>query len=96
MTAATPGSQKKKQKWRPGTAALSEIRQFQRSNNLLIPNLPFSRLIQEIADDLSAIHAKRVTVIPKDMNLARRVFNNYNDKTHCARDLLMPKKLSQT
>jgi len=105
MTAATPGSQKKKQKWRPGTVALREIRQYQRSTNLLIPKLPFSRLIKEIAHErssnglrfqssalmalqeaaeayivqlfedtnLCAIHAKRVTVMPKDMNLARRI-----------------------
>jgi len=102
----TPGTQRKKQKWRPGTVALREIRQYQRSTNLLIPKLPFSRLIKELANErsssgglrfqssalmalqeaaesyivqlfedtnLCAIHAKRVTVMPKDMNLARRI-----------------------
>merc|ERR1712110_607033 len=76
------------------------------STNLLIPKLPFSRLIKELANErsssgglrfqssalmalqeaaesyivqlfedtnLCAIHAKRVTVMPKDMNLARRI-----------------------
>ena len=101
----TPGTQRKKQKWRPGTVALREIRQYQRSTNLLIPKLPFSRLIKELANErsssgglrfqssalmalqeaaesyivqlfedtnLCAIHAKRVTIMPKDMLLARR------------------------
>ena len=86
-----------------------EIRKYQKSTNLLIPNLPFSRLIRELAmaeqtrrnlpdfrfkrdalrcmqeaceaflvqlfEDslLLAIHAKRVTVMNKDMKLARRI-----------------------
>merc|ERR1719470_5622 len=97
----TPG----KRKFRPGTRALMEIRKFQKSTNLLIPKLPFSRVIrgvcskicaadlrfqsaaimalQEAAEAylvtlfedtlLCAIHAKRVTVMPKDMQLARRI-----------------------
>ena len=102
--AATP----KKRRFRPGTRALREIRAYQRSYNLLIPRLPFQRLVREITQSLSrvrgaeiryqsaalyamqeateaylvqlfedcvlcAIHAKRVTVMPKDMNLARRI-----------------------
>jgi len=100
----TPG----KRRFRAGTRALMEIRKFQKSTDLLIPRLPFSRLIKEIAmqvagasnphlrfqssalmalqeaaeaflvtlfEDtvLCAIHAKRVTIMPKDMNLARRI-----------------------
>ena len=100
-----PESAKKKHRYRPGTVALREIRQYQESTNLLIPKLPFSRLVKEIAQErsvaglqfqssalmalqeateayivqhfeytnLCAIHAKRVTVMPKDMNLARRI-----------------------
>jgi len=102
---ATPGSVKKARKFRPGTVALREIRAYQRSTDLLIPKLPFSRLIKEIAQErssqglrfqssaimalqeaaesflvqlfedtlLCAIHARRVTIMPKDMNLARRI-----------------------
>jgi len=97
----TPG----KRKFRPGTRALMEIRKFQKSTNLLIPKLPFSRVIREVCTKicavdmrfqsaaimalqeaaeaylvtlfedtlLCAIHAKRVTVMPKDMQLARRI-----------------------
>ena len=34
--------------FRPGTKALLEIRKFQKSTNLLIPRLPFSRLVREV------------------------------------------------
>jgi len=98
---ATPG----RRRYRPGTRALMEIRKFQKSSNLLIPKLPFSRVIREVCSKicshdvrfqtaaimalqeaaeaylvtlfedtlLCAIHAKRVTVMPKDMQLARRI-----------------------
>jgi len=94
-----------KRRYRPGTRALMEIRKFQKSTNLLIPKLPFSKVIREIASKicsadmrfqsaaiaalqeaaeaylvtlfedtlLCAIHAKRVTVMPRDMALARRI-----------------------
>ena len=106
----TPGGTKKpRKKWRPGTKALQEIRRYQKGFQLLIPRLPFARLVKEIAQSLSsrhglvglrfqsnalsalqeaaeayltalfedtvlcAIHAKRVTIMPKDMILARRI-----------------------
>uniref|UniRef100_A0A8C5LNG4 Core Histone H2A/H2B/H3 domain-containing protein n=1 Tax=Leptobrachium leishanense TaxID=445787 RepID=A0A8C5LNG4_9ANUR len=90
--------------YRPGTAALREIRSYMKSTELLIRKLPFQRLVQEIARNLNAdlrfqsaavgalqeaseaylvglfedtnlcaIHAKRVTIMPKDMQLARRI-----------------------
>lgn len=97
----------KKRRYRPGTKALMQIRYFQKTTNLLIPKLPFSRLIREIATTiiprtkdvrfqssallalqeasevylvqlmedtvLCAVHARRVTIMPRDMNLARRI-----------------------
>ena len=94
----------KKQRWRPGTVSLREIRRCQKSTELLIRKLPFQRLVREIAQEfksdlqfqgsaalalqeaaeahlvslfedanLCAIHAKRVTIMPKDMQLARRI-----------------------
>lgn len=91
-------------RYRPGAAALQEIRKYQKSTDLLIRKLPFQRLVREIAHDfvadcrfqkdailalqeaaeaylvglfedsnLCAIHAKRVTIMPKDMKLARRL-----------------------
>jgi len=102
---SAPKSERKKRRYCPGTKALREIRAYQSSAQLLIPKLPFSRLVKEIAQErsvqglrfqsaalmalqeaaesymvhlfedtlLCAIHAKRVTVMPKDMNLARRI-----------------------
>lgn len=98
------GGVKKPYRYRPGTVALRQIRQFQKSTELLIRKLPFQRLVREIAQDmktdlrfqsgalgalqesaeaylvglfedtnLCAIHAKRVTIMPKDMQLARRL-----------------------
>lgn len=98
------GATKKPHRFRPGTVALRQIRKYQKSTELLIPKLPFQRLIREIAGDyksevrfqsaaiaalqeaaeayltglfedvnLCAIHAQRVTIMPKDMQLARRI-----------------------
>ncbi|XP_033075691.1 uncharacterized protein LOC117088497 [Trachypithecus francoisi] len=94
-SAPTTGGVKKPHRYRPGTVALREV---------MIPKLPFQRLVREIAQDfktdlrfqraaigalqeaneaylvglfedtnLCAIHAKRVTIMPKDIQLARRI-----------------------
>ena len=108
---APKGGVKKHYRYRPGTVALKQIRQYQKSTELLIRKLPFQRLVREIACDqdvitsplcgkvrfqsaaimalqeaseaylvglfedsnLCAIHAKRVTIMPKDIQLARRI-----------------------
>jgi histone H3 len=95
---------KRPQRYRPGTVALREIRQYQKGTELLIRKLPFQRFVREIAQaykpdlrfqshavlalqeaaeaylvglfedtNLAAIHAKRVTIMAKDMGLARRI-----------------------
>nr|XP_048673656.1 histone H3-like centromeric protein A isoform X2 [Caretta caretta] len=69
-----------RRRYRPGQRALLEIRKFQKSTNLLISKLPFSRVAAEaflvrLLEDsyLCSIHAKRVTLFPKDIQLARRI-----------------------
>ena len=96
------GKVKKTRKYWPGTVALCEIWRYQKSTELLIRKLPFSRLVCEIAQEmgkrdlhfqgstiiclqeaaeaflvslledtnLCAIHAKRATIMPKDIQLA--------------------------
>ena len=96
------GKVRKTRRYRPGTVALREIRQYQKSTELLTRKLPFSQLVCEIAQEvgktnmhfqgsaiiclqeaaeaflvslledanLCAIHAKRVTIMPKDIQLA--------------------------
>ena len=94
----------KPHRYRAGTAALKDIRHFQKTSVLLIRKLPFQRLVRKIAQDfktdlrfqsaailclqeaaeaylvrlfddanLCAIHAQQVTIIPKDIQLARRI-----------------------
>ena len=108
---APKGGVKKRYRYRPGTVALKQIRQYQKSTELLIRKLPFQRLVREIASNseviksplcgkvrfqsaaimalqeateaylvglfedsnLCAIHARRVTFMPKDIQLARRI-----------------------
>ena len=108
---APKGGVKKRYRYRPGTVALKQIRQYQKSTELLIRKLPFQRLVREIASDtdvihsplcgkvrfqsaaimalqeaseaylvglfedsnLCAIHAKQVTIMPKDIQLTRRI-----------------------
>lgn len=102
------GETPKKRRYRPGTKALKEIRQYQRSSDLLIRKLPFCRLVKQLCQDhfarpgevyrwqgtalealqhaaedylvklfedanLCTIHAKRVTVMVRDIQLARRI-----------------------
>ncbi|CDO71248.1 hypothetical protein BN946_scf184908.g5 [Trametes cinnabarina] len=44
--------QPRKKRFRPGTVALREIRKYQKSTDLLIQKLPFSRVVREIALDM--------------------------------------------
>lgn len=100
------GTAARRRRTRPGTKALREIRKLQQSTDLLIPRLPFARLIKEITLDLApqtdlrytaeslltlqtaaeyyltalfedsqlcALHARRVTLMVKDLQLARRI-----------------------
>ncbi|KAK1861063.1 hypothetical protein I4F81_003647 [Pyropia yezoensis] len=48
------GAPATKPKWhcRPGTAALREVRTFQKSTEALIRKLPFQKLVQDTAQDL--------------------------------------------
>ncbi|KAN0063749.1 centromeric DNA-binding histone H3-like protein cse4 [Thecaphora frezii] len=108
-------SRRKRQRFRPGTVALREIRKYQRNTDLLIRKLPFARVVREIANtfitnyqggadgdfvglrwqssailalqeateaylvslfedaNLCAIHGKRVTIMQRDIQLARRL-----------------------
>jgi len=98
---------KRARRYKPGTVALREIRHYQKSTDLLLLKLPFSRLVRDVCfsmapqgtvyrwqtqaiqalqeaaeaflvhlfedTNLCAIHAKRVTIQQKDIQLARRI-----------------------
>lgn len=110
------GAIKKPMRHRPGIIALREIRQYQKSTELLIRKLPFQRLCRESVQNLGggdstkylqfrfqaaalgalqeaceaylvglfedvnlcAIHARRVTIMPRDVQLARRIRGEYH------------------
>jgi histone H3 len=42
----------KQHRWRQGTVALREIRKYQKSTELLLPRLPFQRLVREIMEGI--------------------------------------------
>ena len=52
---APKGGVKKRYRYRPGTVALKQIRQYQKTTELLIRKLPFQRLVREIASDSDII-----------------------------------------
>ena len=52
---APKGGVKKRYRYRPGTVALKQIRQYQKSTELLIRKLPFQQLVREIASDSEII-----------------------------------------
>ena len=59
------GKVKKPRKYWPGTVALCEIQQYQKSTELLIQKLPFSRLVHEIAQEVGKtdMHFQGSTII---------------------------------
>ena len=59
--AANTGGPKKKHRFRPGTVALREIRRYQKSFELLIPKLPFARLVREVTQTVSPTKDVRIT-----------------------------------
>lgn len=106
--AESEASPARKRRYRPGTRALKEIRQYQRTSDLLLRKLPFCRLVRQLCQDhfarpgdvyrwqgqalealqhaaedylvklfedanLCAIHSRRVTIMVRDIQLARRI-----------------------
>merc|ERR1719149_594351 len=80
-SAPATGGVKKPHRYRPGTVALREIPQdfktdlrFQGSAVLALQEAAEAYLVGLFEDtNLCAIHAKRVTIMPKDIQLARRL-----------------------
>lgn len=50
--AKTMAKQPKARRFRPGTVALREVKRYQRSTNLLIPQVALNRLIREVTQDI--------------------------------------------
>ena len=58
---AAGGEKQKKRKYRPGTRALMEIWNYQKSVEFLIRKLPFQRVVREVTQNLGAIDDLRFT-----------------------------------
>merc|ERR1711952_175830 len=73
-SAPATGGVKKPHRYRPGTVALREILRFQSSAVMALQEASEAYLVGLFEDtNLCAIHAKRVTIMPKDIQLARRI-----------------------
>ncbi|KAH0572340.1 histone H3 [Spironucleus salmonicida] len=104
-TAGTAGGVKKTRRSKQGAVATREIKKYQKSTELLIRKLPFSKLVRELVTNynkndvrfqglaiqalqeasenylinlfvdtqMCAEHAKRVTIMQPDMELATRI-----------------------
>lgn len=46
---------RKPHRYRPGTVAIREIRKYQKSTDLLLAKLPFSRVVREVAQDMGSM-----------------------------------------
>ena len=127
MPPLTRDEQGKVKRRKARTASLLEIRHYQKHVELLIPLLAFSRLVREVASEvsraplrfqsaaikalqegseayiiglledsqLSTIHAKCRTVMPKDMQLARRLHHDIitNDALESFAQIMAQRKL---
>lgn len=65
--AAAVGEQGRKHRYRPGTVALREIRKYQKSTDLLLAKLPFSRVVSLL---FSWLCLKCVYKVPKQIGLS--------------------------
>ncbi|CAD0098087.1 unnamed protein product [Aureobasidium mustum] len=67
------GAVKQSRRYKPGTVALREIRRYQRTI-MALQEAAEAFLVHLFEDtNLCAIHAKRVTIMQKDIQLARRI-----------------------
>ena len=55
INSKTRGASKRKYRYKSGTRALREIKSLQKKTNLLIPKLPFQRLVRDLVKNNSSI-----------------------------------------
>ncbi|RWS08038.1 histones H3 and H4-like protein [Dinothrombium tinctorium] len=91
---------KTKRRFRRGTVALRDIRRFQKTTKLLVPALPFQRLVREITADIKVENLKYRTDALKALQEAAEaylvnLFENSNLLAiHGHRVTIMPKDMS--
>ena len=89
---------KKKRRYKPGTVALREIRQYQKGYDLMLPKLPFQRLVREVAQkikpDLRFQSAALVAIQEAAEMYIIRVFKETNlCAIHAGRVMITPQDM---
>ncbi|KAJ7869565.1 putative HHT1-histone H3 [Mycena olivaceomarginata] len=98
MTKTATATTVKDPKFRPGTAALREVRKYQKSTELLIRRLPFQRLVREIAGDFKTCDSKS-TALAALQEAAEEYLNSLFEDTnlaaiHAKRVIIQPKDMT--
>lgn len=95
-----PPSPPRIQRYHPGTRALMEIRKFQRTTDLLLRKLPFSRLVRELADNHSHTSSLRFSGVAMEAlqhaaeNYLIKLFEDANlCAIHCKRVTIQSKDI---
>lgn len=89
----------KKRRNRPGTNALREIRRFQKSIDLLLPKLPFKRLVKELTAEATNtdIRWRKEAILAlqeaTEMYVTDILQSAYDDTIHRDRVMLVEKDL---
>ncbi|KAJ7698198.1 putative H3 histone family 3B variant 1 [Mycena olivaceomarginata] len=81
-TATATTGVKKSHRFRPGTAALREVRKYQKSTELLIRRLPFQRLVREIAGDFKTDMRFQSTALAALQEAAEEYLNSLFEDTN--------------
>ena len=78
------GGLKRPMRYRPGTVALREIRRYQKTTELLIRKLPFSRLVREITQDFKTDLRFQAQAMMALQEAAEAYLIGLFDDTNCA------------
>ena len=89
---------KKPHRYRPGTVAILEIRFYQKTTELLIPKLPFFRLVREIGENFKTdLRFQSFGVLALQMLSEAFLVDLFEDACLCAcldkRDTITPKDI---
>ena len=95
----------RKPRYRPGTIARQEIRRYQLNTKLLIPKLPFHRLVKEVASTIGpyrfettailALHEATEAFLVQLFKDADQCRNHSKRKTLMVKDLQLARRVRQ-
>jgi histone H3 len=93
---------KPRRRYKPGQGALKEIRKYQRSTDLLLRKLPFSRLVREITEKISPVQLRFQALAMECLQTSVETYlvdlfqDAYMCTIHCKRVTLFPKDIQLT